>query len=97
MQHSKKISTAVPVHVKKAHRGNRSFPPLILFLGSRSREQVNFTLRPHRSRERTSAFIYTTVVSRNEYKYTGIFYVHNELLHVSANHVAVFRDVKYKG
>jgi hypothetical protein len=26
-----------------------------------------------------------------------LIYVHNELQHVSANHVAIFRDVKYKG
>ena len=25
-----------------------------------------------------------------------LFYKHNELLHVSANHVAIFRDVTYK-
>ena len=24
-----------------------------------------------------------------------LIYVHNELLHVSANHVAIFRDVNY--
>jgi len=26
-----------------------------------------------------------------------LVYMHNELLHVSANHVAIFREVKYKG
>jgi hypothetical protein len=25
-----------------------------------------------------------------------VVYIHNELLHVSANHVTIFRDVKYK-
>jgi hypothetical protein len=25
-----------------------------------------------------------------------LLYMHNELLHVSANHVAIFREVKYK-
>ena len=26
-----------------------------------------------------------------------LVYIHNELLHVSANHVAIVSDVKYKG
>jgi len=29
------------------------------------------------------------------HKYIDVFYIHSDLLHVSANHVAIFRDVKY--
>jgi len=30
----------------------------------------------------------------NAHKYIDIVYTHNELLHVSANRVAIFKDVK---
>ena len=41
---------------------------------------------------------YTIMLPRNVYKYTKIrFDTYSEILHVSANHVAVTRDIKFKG
>jgi hypothetical protein len=41
---------------------------------------------------------YTIMVPTNAHKYTKIrFYTYSEILCVSADHVAIIRDVKFKG
>jgi len=40
---------------------------------------------------------YTIMVPTHAHKYTKIrFYTYSEILHVSANHVAIIRDIKFK-
>ena len=41
--------------------------------------------------------LYTTIAANNAHKYIKISYIHYDLLHVLANHVAIFRVVKYVG
>ena len=41
--------------------------------------------------------IYILIVPTNAQKYIELIYIHNKLLHILANHVAIFSEVKYKG
>jgi hypothetical protein len=41
---------------------------------------------------------YTIMLPTNAHKYTKIrFDTYSEILHVSSNHVAIIRDIKFKG
>jgi len=42
-------------------------------------------------------FLLTRVYQQMHTSVLKLVYMHNELLHVMANHVAIFRVVKYKG